>query len=263
MIDTHCHIFLEEFDADRDACVAAAKAAGLSLLLLPNIDPSTAGRLAETCALYPDFTLPMMGLHPTSVDGDYKQQLALTEQLLARGGYCAVGEIGLDLHWGGSYLREQKDAFETQLRWSLQLGLPVSIHCRDAFAELFDSFRQVEGAERLRGVFHCFQGTEAELGQALAMDGFYLGVGGSSTYKNSKLPPLLLRAGLERLLLETDAPYLPPVPYRGQRNQPAYMAETAGKLAALFGLPEEVVDKKTSTNAADLFNLRAGREFLS
>jgi TatD DNase family protein len=248
IIDTHTHIYLEEFDADRDEVIRRAKASGIEALLLPNVDVTTLAPLFNVCDAEPDFLFPMMGLHPTSVDASYVPQLNRIEKALSLRRYCGIGEIGIDLYWEQQHLREQKIVFEEQLRWSRALQLPVSIHTRNAFAEVFDSIHKV-GADGLRGVFHCFSGTVDELEEIRRLPGFKLGVNGIVTFRKSPLPEVFRQAGLEMLLLETDAPYLAPSPWRGKRNEPSFLWETAGKIASIFetGLDDVLETLKKST----------------
>lgn len=252
LIDTHNHIYLDDFDPEQDRLIAEAKASGIAALLLPNVDTTTIARMNELCDRYPDYAFPMMGLHPTSVDGQYVAALKETERWLGKRAYCAIGEIGIDLYWDKTFLKEQKTVFEEQLRWSIDLDLPVAIHTRDAYPEVFDSIYKV-GPERLRGVFHCFTGTLEELKEIEKLEGFRIGVNGVVTFKNSKLPEVLLQTTLDRLVLETDAPYLAPVPYRGKRNEPTYIWETAKKVAQIFGITLEKVVEITKENALKLF----------
>ena len=256
IIDTHCHLFAEEFDEDRDALIAAAKEAGIKKLLLPNIDDETTGRLYDLCDKYPDFAYPMMGLHPTSVDAGYKKRLAAIEKCLHSRTHCAIGEIGIDLYWDKSYLKEQKFVFEEQLRWSVELGLPVSIHTRNAFEEVFESLHRVGeevGADRLSGIFHCFTGTEEELKAIKELENFKIGINGVVTFKKSTLPQVLKNIDINRIVLETDAPYLAPTPYRGKKNLPEYIVEQAKKIAEIYALTLEETIRITTQNAEMVF----------
>jgi TatD DNase family protein len=254
MIDTHTHIYLPEFDADRDEVIRRAKESGISALLLPNIDVTTLHPLLDLCDAEPGFAFPMMGLHPTSVDASYLSQLSQIEKALSLRTCYGIGEIGIDLYWDPSHLREQKIVFEEQLRWSQALHLPVSIHTRNAFAEVFDSIHKV-GANDLRGVFHCFGGTEEDLAEIRQLPGFKLGVNGIVTFKKSSLPQVLRQAGLEMLLLETDAPYLAPSPYRGKRNEPSFLRETAGKIASIFEIGLEEALETIQENTLKIFDI--------
>jgi len=255
LIDTHCHLFLEEFDADRDELITEAKESGIGALLLPNIDETTIERLCSLCDLYPDFIYPMMGLHPTSVDKDYVQKLDNIESQLSGRKYCAIGEIGIDLYWDKSFLREQKCVFEEQLRWSIAYSLPVSIHTRDAFPEVFDSIYKV-GAENISGVFHSFAGTEEYLKEIERLGNFNIGINGIVTFKNAGLSDILNTFDLNRVVLETDAPYLAPVPYRGKRNIPIHIWDIAKKVAEVYSIAMEEVVSITERNAQRLFSLK-------
>ncbi|MDL2255836.1 TatD family hydrolase [Parabacteroides sp. OttesenSCG-928-K15] len=252
LIDTHCHLYLEEFDSDREELIEKAKESGIEALLLPNVDTETIDRMMELTEKHPGFAYPMMGLHPTSVDGQYAGALATIERWLHKYPYCAIGEIGIDLYWDKSWLKQQKVVFEEQLRWSIDRQLPVAIHTRDAFAEVFDSIHKV-GAEKLTGVFHSFSGNREELEEIRRMKGFRIGINGVVTFKNSGLDNVIAHASLADIVLETDAPYLSPVPYRGRRNEPAYIWETAAKVASVYGVTVEKVVEETQKNARELF----------
>lgn len=253
LIDTHAHIYLKEFDADREAVIERAFQR-LSHILMPNIDAGSIDGLRRTADLAPGRCLPMMGLHPCSVDANYTQELGKIETELARGGYCAVGEAGLDYYWDTSHKRQQQEALRAQLEWARDLGLPIALHTRESFA---DTLRLVEAAQDgcLRGVFHCFGGTAEEARQARAV-GFHLGIGGVLTYKKSGLADVLRETGLDGVILETDSPYLPPTPHRGKRNEPAYVALVAEFLAQALGLPLAEVEAKTTAAAAELFGIK-------
>jgi TatD DNase family protein len=252
IIDTHCHLYLEDFDADREEAIRRAQAAGIEGVLLPNIDLSSIGRMHDVCDCYPSFAYPMMGLHPTSVDKDYPAILRKMESLLNTRSYCAIGETGIDLYWDKSRLKEQKEAFEEQLKWSIDLDLPVVIHSREAFHEVFDSIHKT-GKDKLKGVFHSFSGKESHLMEINQLKNFKLGIGGVVTYKNARLPDTLTHTTIEQIVLETDAPFLPPVPYRGKRNEPLYIKETATQIASVYHLSFEDVVKITRKNTNELF----------
>ncbi len=254
LIDTHNHIYLDAFDADRDQMIRDARESGIAKLLLPNVDTDTIRPMLEVCEQYPDFMLPMMGLHPTSVNAGYATALRDTETALAARNYCAIGEIGLDLYWDKTFLKEQKLVFEEQLQWSIDLDLPVAIHTRDAFAEVFDSMYKV-GADKLKGVFHSFTGNREELDEACKLSGFMIGINGVVTFKNSGLSDILPTKSIHRIVLETDAPYLAPVPYRGKRNNPVYIWKTAEKIAEIFDLSLDKVIDITSANAVKIFKI--------
>jgi len=252
LIDTHTHIYLNDFAGDIANVVENAKSGGISLFLLPNVDVETIIPLHNLCNQYPDECFPMMGLHPTSVDSLYSAELNEIKKQFESRNYIAVGEIGIDLYWDKTFLNEQKIAFEEQLQWSIDYNLPVVIHTRDAFPEVMESIAKI-GANNLRGVFHSFGGSKEELESILLLDNFMIGINGVVTFKNSKLKDYLANAPLERIVLETDAPYLSPVPYRGKRNEPAYLKETANKLAEIYGISVENIAEITTQNALNLF----------
>ena len=251
-IDTHTHIFLEEFDSDVHEVVQRAKKAGVNRFYLPNIDVESIERLHTLSARYPNLCYPMMGLHPTSVGTDFRKDLKIIESWLEKREYVAIGEIGLDLYWDKTFLNEQIEAFETQLQWSVERNLPVAIHSREAFPIVFESIHKI-GAEKLRGVFHSFSGSREELEEIVHLQNFMIGINGIVTYKNAKFRDYLPLFPIERILLETDAPYLAPVPYRGKRNEPAYLVSIAEKIAEIYNLPLEVIAEKTAKNALNLF----------
>lgn len=258
LIDTHCHLYLEEFDPEQDELVRTARASGIEALVLPNVDLTTIDRMHALCDRFPRFAFPLMGLHPTSVGTDYICMLQEIEHHLSRRKYHGIGEIGIDLYWDKSHLREQRIVFEEQLRWSIDLDLPVAIHTRKAYPEVMESIHKI-GADRLRGIFHCFTGTRDELADILPLGGFKIGIGGVITFKNSKLADTIREIPLDRIVLETDAPYLAPVPYRGKRNEPTYIWKTAEKVAETFGRTLEETVKTTRKSALELFkNIKTG-----
>ena len=253
LIDTHTHIYDPDFDADRAEVVQRAIDHGVDMMLLPNVDASTIRPMQETHERFPNCTRMMMGLQPEEVKGDYKQVLALMEKELDRGIYIGVGEIGLDFYWDSTFEKEQLDAFETQLDWARQLQLPLSIHCRNAFGFMVRILeRKQDGG--LKGVMHCFTGTEEEAKAYLDL-GFHLGLGGVTTYKNCAVKDYLCNIPLDRIVLETDAPYLSPVPHRGQRNEPAFLADTAQKLAEILEIPVEKLAETTTNNVKTIFKI--------
>ena len=256
LIDTHTHIYLDEFDPDRTQIIERAKGSGISAVLLPNVDSGSVKMLSQLCDSEPEFAFPMMGLHPTSVNKSYVSELKQIEKALTQRTYYGIGEIGLDFYWDQTYVKEQKIVFEEQLRWSMDLCLPVSIHTRNAFAEVLDSIYKI-GADKLRGVFHCFTGGEDELSEIQKMPQFKIGVNGVITFKKSHIPEILSQISLEKILLETDAPYLAPSPYRGKRNEPAYLWETAKKMAEVYQIGVEEIARQTFINTAELFHIFA------
>lgn len=252
LIDTHAHLFTKEFHDDLDQVVRRAKETGVEKVLLPNIDETTLSDLRSTVERYPDFFFPMMGLHPTSVTEDWKQQLIPIFEIFSQSDYRAVGEIGIDLYWDTSLQKAQIQVFEEQLRWSVEKDLPVSIHFRHAAKVVIDSIKRV-GQENLRGVFHSFGGTEDELQAILQLRNFCVGINGVITFKNSGLAETLRNCPHDRIILETDAPYLAPVPHRGKRNESAYLSFIVVRLAEAWGVDAEEVAAITSNNARDLF----------
>lgn len=254
-IDTHAHLFLEEFAADLPQVIDRAREAGITHIFLPNIDASTVEPLLQVCDTYPDLCYPMAGLHPTSVGADWQEQLQVVRRELTAGRpYVAIGEIGIDLYWDRTYLKEQQAAFRQQVEWALELSLPIVIHCREAFAEIMEQLRPFRGSP-LKGIFHCFSGGEEEARQILDFPEMLIGVNGILTFKKSPLPEVLRAVPIERMVIETDCPYLAPVPYRGRRNESAYAKATLLKLAEVCVLLPEKVAKITSENALKVFGM--------
>ena len=253
LIDTHTHIYDHQFSLDRNETVQRALEAGVGMMLLPNVDASTIAPMLELHEQCPDCTRVMMGLQPEEVKEDYKAVLAMMEKELERNIFIGVGEVGLDFYWDSTFEKQQLDAFETQLDWAKQLHLPLSIHCRNAFDKMIKILeRKQDGG--LSGIMHCFTGTEEEAKAYLDL-GFHLGLGGVTTYKNCGLKDYLPNLPLDRIVLETDAPYLAPVPCRGKRNEPAFMVHTAQKIADIFQIPVEELAAATTANAKALFRL--------
>lgn len=255
IIDTHAHLFAEDFEDDLNEVISRAKETGVVNVLLPNIDEASLPRLKKCVLDYPGFFYPMMGLHPTSVGNNWEHQLEVIYRELDTGHYIAVGEIGIDLYWDRSLREEQINAFEQQLRWSIEKDLPVSIHFRNATQEVINSIRKV-GAESLRGVFHSFGGTREELEAILALDNFLVGINGVVTFKNAGLSETLKYCPANRVVVETDAPYLAPVPYRGKRNESAHLKFVIARLAEIWEESQETVAQITTDNARELFKLR-------
>lgn len=259
LIDTHTHVYDHQFSLDRDAAMQRALEAGVGMMLLPNVDASTIVPMLELHERYPDCTRVMMGLQPEEVKEDYKAVLSLMEKKLgeacpaSRVQYVGVGEVGLDFYWDATYEREQLDAFETQLDWAKQLHLPLSIHCRNAFDKMVKILeRKQDGG--LSGIMHCFTGTEEEAKVYLSL-GFHLGLGGVVTYKNCGVKDYLPNLPLDRLVLETDAPYLAPVPCRGKRNEPVFLVHTAQKISEILQMSLEDFAATTTANALSLFRI--------
>jgi TatD DNase family protein len=250
-IDTHAHLYLDAFEADRKEMIARSIENGVVKMLLPNIDTDSIIPMLELCRQFPENCFPMMGLHPTSVKEDYKTQLSVMESLLNEEKFIAIGEIGIDLYWDKTFINEQKDAFKTQLRWAKQKNLPVAIHTREAFPLILDLVEEEVG-EGLTGVFHCFSGNYEEAKRIIDL-GFLLGIGGVLTYKKSHLPEVIREIPIEFLVLETDAPFLPPVPYRGKRNESAYIPLIGQKIAEIKEMNIHETARITTDNAERLF----------
>lgn len=251
-VDTHAHLYLPEFDTDRTDVVASAVAKGIETILLPNIDSGSVSALLDMCNTFPAHCKPMMGLHPTSVKADADKELQMVKDELEKGIYVAVGEIGIDLYWSVEYKDLQINVFREQLRMAKKFGLPVAIHTREAFPLILDVVEQ-EMTGGLSGVFHCFSGTAEDATRIMEL-GFMMGIGGVITYKKSSLLEVVAGIPMEFLLLETDAPFLPPVPFRGKRNQSDYLIIVAQKLAEIKQLQLEKVAAQTTANALKLFS---------
>jgi len=259
-IDTHCHLDGSEFDADRDEVVRRAQESGCEAIFLPAIDLATCQTVLATCRKYPGYCYPMLGLHPEEVKTDWREQLAaISSQLSALSsqfsvsGPIAIGEVGLDFYWSREFEQEQQLAFEEQVRWSVELQLPLMIHCRKAQNELVSILKKYKH-QLPGGVFHCFTGNEHEARELLDFDNFLLGIGGVSTFKKSHLPEVLPACvPLSRIVLETDAPYMAPVPMRGQRNEPAFIRHVITRLAAAYDTTEEDICQQTTANVRRLF----------
>lgn len=253
MIDTHAHIYANEFDHDRDEVIARSRQAGVEKILMPNIDLNSIEPMLATEKAYPDLCHSMMGLHPCYVDANVKQTLATVYSWFSRHSFVAVGEIGIDLYWDKTFKAEQEMAFLTQLNWAKELDLPVVIHTRDSLNETLALLKQAQDGS-LRGVFHCFGGTLEEA-KAINNLGFHLGLGGVSTFKNSGMDQVIPQLDLNYVILETDCPYLAPVPHRGKRNEPQLTHLICEKIAQLHSLTFDEVGNITTTNANSLFNL--------
>ncbi len=253
LIDTHTHLYAEAFDEDRTEMLARAREAGVSAFLLPNIDLDSIEGMMELVKNNAD-CYSMMGLHPCHVEADYKEVLDKLKSKLDEGGHIAVGEIGIDLYWDKTYLQEQQDALKIQLNWAKEKELPYVIHARDSFDEIFEVMDEVNDDE-LKGVFHCFTGDETQAKKILDYGNTYLGFGGVLTFKKSHLRSLLPVLPKDRLLLETDSPYLAPTPHRGKRNESAYVKLVAQVMADTFEMSLEDAAKQTTSNAKRLFQL--------
>ncbi len=252
--DSHTHLYLDAFSDDREAMVRRAVGAGVTRMFLPNIDSSTIGQLFDLTDQFPGSCFPMMGLHPTSVKGNYQEEIGIIEQYLDREGIIAIGETGIDLYWDKTFHTEQEKVFKTQIGWAKALNLPLVIHARDSFPEIFRVLDEV-GTMGLRGVFHSFTGSATDLARALTYD-FMIGINGIVTFKNSNLGEVVQSIPQDRLLLETDAPFLAPVPFRGKRNESSYLLNIAAKIAEIYQSTPKVIAEVTSRNAERLFDLK-------
>lgn len=254
LIDTHTHLFANEFDEDRDAMLQRAFDNGVDKLLLPNIDSSSLKAMQKLSATYPKNCFPMMGVHPSSIKENFEEELALVKkELFSDYKYYGVGEIGLDLYWDTTFYEQQKKAFIQQAQWSIELNLPVSIHTREATDEAIEILSS-KALKDARGVFHCFGGTSEQAQQIIDL-GFHLGIGGVLTFKNTTLREVLKPISLDHIVFETDSPYLAPVPYRGKRNESAYVLNIAQKLAEVKNTTVNEVAKVTTQNAEKIFGL--------
>ena len=273
IVDTHTHLDGEEFDEDRAEVIMRAKEAGVGMVFLPAIDVKTSEAVLKLSHEYPGYAYPMIGLHPEEVKADWKEQLKKIEAILDahltavdglngikyKSDYIAIGEIGLDFYWSREFEKEQLEAFEKQVEWSCETGLPLMIHCRKAQNEMLHILRKWK--DKLPGgVFHCFTGNQQEAKELLEYDNFVLGIGGVSTFKSSHLREDLPAAvPLERIVLETDSPYMAPVPYRGKRNESAFVVQVMKTLATAYGVSEEEVAKVTNLNVERVFGVKTGQ----
>lgn len=250
-VDTHAHLYDEQFDETRAADIQRAVDTGVDRIYLPNCDSTTIDPMMAMVRQWPEHCFPMMGIHPCYIKENYKEELAIAEQWLQREKFAAIGEIGLDYYWDKTFVPQQKEAFDLQMDWALAYDLPIVIHTRDSIQDGIDAVRAKQNG-KLTGVFHCFGGTKEEAKQIIDL-GFYLGIGGVVTFKKSTLPDVLQDIPLESIVLETDAPYLSPVPYRGKRNESSYIPLIAEKVAAIKQCGQEEVGRITSSNANRLF----------
>ncbi|MCB0642159.1 MAG: TatD family hydrolase [Phaeodactylibacter sp.] len=252
-IDTHTHLYVSQFDDDREIVVQRAIDAGVERMLLPNIDSSSIPGMMDLEAQFPEHCFAMMGLHPCSVNAQVDEELAVVREWLDKRSFVAVGEIGIDLYWDQTYVEEQKRAFLTQTDWALEKDLPIVIHSRESTDLLIELLQPYKGSA-LKGIFHCFTGT-VEQAEAIMELGFLMGIGGVLTFKKAKLDEVLREVPLEALVLETDSPYLAPTPYRGKRNESGYIPLIAAKLAAAKEMELEAVERQTTENAKNLFRI--------
>lgn len=251
-VDTHIHLYAEEFDADRDQLIQKALKNNVTQFYLPNVDSESIERMHELEKNYPNNCFAMMGLHPCSVKENVNEELKLVEEWLKKRKYAAVGEIGIDLYWDKTFYKEQVHAFKTQIKWALEYNYGIIIHCRDAFDEVFECLTSFQKLPK--GIFHCFSGNVEQAKKIIALNNFKLGIGGVLTFKNSGLDKVVSEIELEHLVLETDAPYLAPVPHRGKRNEPAFILEVAKRLAEIKQIPMFELEEITQKNAQFIFS---------
>lgn len=250
-IDTHTHLYSEEFDSDRELMIQRAIDLDINQFYLPAIDSNYIEKMYVLEKKYPEHIWLMSGLHPTYVNQNYKEELQIIENQLKTRKFAAIGEIGIDLYWDKTFINEQKQCFAHQIRLAAQYNLPIVIHCREAFDEVFEVLEQ-ENNNSLRGIFHCFTGNYNQALKAISFN-MKLGIGGVATFKNGKIDQFLHQIDLSHIVLETDAPYLAPVPYRGKRNESAYLINIAQKIASIYQLPLEKIAEITTANATEIF----------
>jgi TatD DNase family protein len=250
-IDTHCHLFVEEFQTDYEFVINRAIETGIVEMVIPNIDSESIISLIQLCKKYPNNLFPTIGIHPCSIKENYINELKHHEQILKENKFIAIGEIGIDLYWDKTYIKEQIIALEMQINWAIEFNLPVILHCRESFSQVFNIVKKYKN---LRGVFHAFSGNSVDA-KMVADIGFYIGIGGVLTFKNANLGKEIIDIPLENIVLETDSPYLTPVPFRGKRNEPAYISIIAQKLSELFNIPLQEIESTTTQNAKQLFGI--------
>ena len=253
LTDSHAHLYLEQFDTDREAMMQRALARGIRYLFLPNIDRDSIGPMMELSKAFPENCHPMIGLHPTSVKEDYEEQLEIVADWVKKEKFCAIGEMGIDLYWDKTFFLQQQEAFRFQVQLALENDLPIVIHSRESFDEIFALLDEIR-EPNLKGVFHCFTGNRHQAEHIINL-GFKLGIGGVLTYKSSGLKEVVKDIPLEHLLLETDAPFLAPVPHRGSRNESAYIYDIAIVLAEIKQVSIEEIAEVTTKSALELFNI--------
>lgn len=251
--DTHTHLYSEQFDDDRNAMMQRAKNEGVSRFFIPAIDSSYSKSMFQLEKDFPEDVFLMMGLHPTSVNKNYLDELAHVKKWIDKRHFCAIGEIGIDLYWDKSFLKQQKEAFKTQIQWAKEKKWPVVIHCRKAFDEIFEVLES-EKSDDLNGIFHCFTGTKEQAEKAISYH-MKLGIGGVVTFKNGKIDQFLNEIDIKHIVLETDSPYLAPIPYRGKRNESAYITEVINKLSTIYGLSFDEIASITTQNSKDVFEI--------
>lgn len=251
--DTHTHLYSEQFDEDRKEMINRAKKAGISRFFIPAIDSSYTDRMLDLEKNFPEDIFLMMGLHPTSVNENYMEELALVKEWLDKRNFYAIGEIGIDLYWDKTFLQQQQDAFRTQIKWAKEKKLPIVIHCREAFDEIFEILEEEKGDE-LFGIFHCFTGTLEQAQKAISYN-MKLGIGGVVTFKNGKIDTFLNQIDSKHIVLETDAPYLAPIPYRGKRNESSYITNVVDKLVDIYGKSFQEISEITTQNSKEVFGV--------
>lgn len=253
-IDTHTHLYLKDFDSDLNQVVEKAISKGVKYMLLPNIDSTSTEKMLKICRNFPDNCLPMIGLHPTSVKSNFREELSIVEKNLTKENFCAIGEIGIDLYWDKTFYKEQAEAMKFQINLANEHKLPIVIHSRNSFNEVFKVLSESKSAE-MKGVFHCFSGSVDQAKKVINELGFQLGIGGVVSFKNSGLDKVVKEIDLKNLVLETDSPFLAPMPFRGKRNESAYTILIAEKIASIKNITIEEVAETTSKTAIELFEI--------
>ncbi len=253
LTDTHTHLYSEQFDDDRDEVIKKAIEAGVSRMFLPAIDSESTAIMLKLETQYPNNCFAMMGLHPTSVNENWEKELKHVEEWINKRDFVAIGEIGIDLYWDKTFLKEQQFVFRKQIQWAKEKGLPIIIHARDSFDEIFEILEE-EKDEKLRGIFHCFTGTFEQAKQAISYN-MKLGIGGVATFKNGKIDKFLKQIDIKNIVLETDAPYLSPTPYRGKRNESSYLLIVADKLSDIYEIPISEIAAITTANSLEVFGV--------
>lgn len=251
--DTHTHLYSSQFDEDQEEMMQRALDAGINRFFIPAIDSSYTDSMLKLEKIYPKNVFLMMGLHPTSVKENVEEELAHVKEMIDSRDFYAIGEIGIDLYWDQSFLKQQQDAFRTQIRWAKEKKLPIIIHCRDAFDEIFEIL-ETEKDDSLFGIFHCFTGTIEQAHRAISFN-MKLGIGGVVTFKNGKIDKFLNEIPIENIVLETDSPYLAPTPYRGKRNESSYIIQVIDKLVDIYDLSFEEIANITTQNSKDVFGI--------
>jgi len=252
--DTHTHLYSKEFDADRESLVKSAMTKGVKRFFMPNVDSDSIEGMFEIEKKFPENCFAMMGLHPCSVDADYLNELAIVEEWLSKRKFVAIGEIGIDLYWDKTFFVQQQDAFRKQIQWAQKYNLPYVIHSRNSFDEVIEIVSEFKN-ENIKAIFHCFSGNVEQAERVIELNNFKLGIGGVVTFKNSGLEKVVEAIDLKHLVLETDAPYLAPVPYRGKRNEPSYILMIAQKIAEIKNISIEEVVSVTTQNSMDVFGV--------